>query len=58
MWWSFGGGLQTGWSVVTWTLRQCFDYSDCDSPTNSKTFAGCCALTWQSTVTVIMSGLG
>ena len=41
-----------------WTLRQDFDYSDCDSPTNSGTFGGCCALTWQSTVTVIMSGLG
>ena len=58
MWWSFGGGLLTGWCVVTWTLRQYFDYSDCDSPTNSGTFAGCCSLTYQSTVTVIMSGLG
>ena len=41
-----------------WTLWQCFDYSDCDSPTNCNTFADCSALTWQCTVTVIMAGLG
>ena len=58
MWWSFGGGLLTGWCSVTWTLWQCFDHSDCDSATDSHTFADCNALAWQSAVIVIMSGLG
>ena len=60
MWWSFGGGLLTGLCVVTWTWWQKFDYSDCDSPTNSVcgTLRSCCALTRQSTVTVTMSTLG
>ena len=58
MWWSFGSGLLTGWCLITWTLWQCFDYSDCDSAADSYTFADCNALTWQSTVLVIMTGLG
>ena len=55
MWWSFGSGLLTGWCLITWTLRQCFDYSDCDSAADSYTFVDCNALTWQSTVLVIKS---
>ena len=39
-------------------LWQCFDYSDCDSAADSYTFADFNALTWQSTVLVIMTGLG
>ena len=58
MWWSFDGGLLTGWCVDTWTLWQYFNYSDCDSPSDSGTLRGCCALTRQSTVTVTMSVLG
>ena len=58
MWWSFGSGLLTGWCLITWTLWQCFDYSDCDLAADSYTFADCNALTWQSTVLVIMTGLG
>ena len=58
MWWSFGSGLLTGWILITWTLWQCFDYSDCDSAADSYTFADCTALTWQSTVLVIMTGQG
>ena len=46
MWWSFGGGLLTGWCLITWTLRQCFDYSDCDSAADSYTFVDCNTLTW------------
>ena len=51
-------GLLTGWCLITWTLWQCFDYSDCDSAADSYTFTDCTALTWQSTVSVIMTGLG
>ena len=58
VWWSFGSGLLTGWCLITWTLWQCFDNSDCDSAADSCTFADCDALTWQSTVLVIMTGLG
>ena len=47
-----------GWCLITWTLRQCFDNSDCDSAADSYTFVECNALTWQSTVLVIMTGLG
>ena len=41
--------------MITWTLRQYFDYSDCDSAADSYTFGG--VLTWQSAVLVIMNGL-
>ena len=58
MWWSFGSRLLTVWCLIMWTLWQCFDYSDCDSVADSYTFADCNALTWQSTVLVIMTGLG
>ena len=56
IWWRAADWLVC--CYVAWTLQQYFDYSDYDSPTDSGTFGGCCALTWQSTVTVIMSGLG
>ena len=58
VWWSFGSGLLTDWCLITWTLRQCFDYSDCDSVADSYTFVDCNVLTWQSAVLVIMTGLG
>ena len=58
MWWSFGSGLLTGWCLIAWMLWQWFDYSDCDSAADSYTFADWIALTWQSTVLVIMTGLG
>ena len=58
MWWSVGSGLLTGWCLITCTLWQCFDYSDCDSAVDSYTFADCNALTWQRMVLVIMTGLG
>ena len=58
MWWSFGSGLLTGWGLIAWTLWQWFDYSDCDSASDTYTFADCITLTWQSTVLVIMTGLG
>ena len=58
MWWSFGSGLLTDWCLCVWTLWQWFDYSDCDSAADSCTYAECSALTWQSTVFAIMTGLG
>ena len=27
-----------GWCLIKWTLRQCFDYCDCDSVADSYTF--------------------
>ena len=44
------------WCLITWTLRQYFNYSDCDSAANSYTLSG--VLTLQSAVLVIMTGLG
>ena len=58
MCWSFRSGLLTDWCLCMWTLWQWFDYSDCDSAADSCTIADCNALTWQSTVFVIMTGLG
>ena len=58
MWWSFGRGLLADWCLITWTLWQYFDYSDCDSAADGSTLADCTALTWQSTTLVIMTGLG
>ena len=51
LWLSFGSGLLTGcwWAglVITWTLWQCFEYSDCNSAADSYTFTDCNALTLQ-----------
>ena len=58
MWWSFSSGLLTGWCICAWTLWQWFDFGDCDSTADSGTFTACKALTWKSTVLVIMTGLG
>ena len=58
MWWSFSSGLLTGWCICAWTLWQWFDFGDCDSAADSGTFTACKALTWQSMVLVIMTGLG
>ena len=58
MWWSFGSELLTGWCICAWTLWPWFDFCDCDSAADSCTFTDCKALTWQSTVLVIMTGLG
>ena len=44
--------------MITWTLWQYLDYGDCDSAAGGSTFADCTALTWQSTASVIMTGLG
>ena len=52
IWWR----LLTDWCFITWTLRQYFDYSDCDSAADSYTLGG--VLTWQSAVLVIMTSLG
>ena len=58
VWWSFGSGLLPGWCICGWTLWQWFDYCDCDSAADSCAFTDCKALAWQSTVFVIMTGLG
>ena len=58
MWRSFGSGLLTGWCIYAWTSQQCFFFSDCDSATDSETLTYCTALAWQSTIRLVMSGLG
>ena len=58
MWWSFSGGLLTGWCICAWTWWQWFHFCDCDSAADSDTSPDCTALTWQSTVLVIMTVLG
>ena len=58
MWWSFSSGLLTGWCICAWTWWQWFDFCDCDSAADSDTSTDCTALTWQSTILVIMTGLG
>ena len=58
MWRSFSGGLLTGWCICAWTWWQWFDFCDCDSAADSDTSTYCTALTWRSTVLVIMTGLG
>ena len=56
--WSCDSGLLTGWCICVWTLWQWFDFCDCDSAADSCTFTDCEDLTCQSTVLVIMTGLG
>ena len=58
VWWSFSSGLLTGWCVCAWTWWQWFDFCDCDSAADSDTSTYYTALTWRSTVLVIMTGLG
>ena len=58
MWRSFGSGLLTGWCIYVWTWRQCSFLSDCDSATDSVTLTYCMALAWQSTIPLVMRGLG
>ena len=58
MWRSFSSGLLTGWCIWAWTWWQWFILSDCDSATDSETSTYCTALTWQSTILIVMTGLG
>ena len=58
VWWSFNSGLLTGWCICAWTWWQWFDFCDRDSAADSDTSTYCTALTWRSTVLVIMTGLG
>ena len=54
---SFSSGLLTGWCICAWTWWKWFDFYDCDSAADSDTSPHCTALTWRSTVLVIMTNL-
>ena len=58
MWRSFSSGLLTAWCICAWTWWQWFFFSDCDSATDGETSTYCTALTWQSTILLVMTGLG
>ena len=47
-----------GWYIYAWTVWQSSFFSDCDSTTDSETSTYCTALTWQSTILLVMTGLG
>ena len=57
MWRSFSSGLLTGWCICAWTWLQWFFVCDCDSATDSDTSTYCMAMTWRSTILVVMTGL-
>ena len=57
VWRSFGSGLLTSWCICVWTWWQYSFFSDCDSATDSERSTYCTALTWRSTILIVMTGL-
>ena len=58
MWRSFSSGLLMGWCICAWTWWQWFVFCDGDSAAGGDTSTYCTALTWRSTILVVITGLG